>query len=97
MFQRISRVTVAAKIVFNSSTPAFERCGQLRDRIKKISHQAKVRDLKDRRLRILVDRDNRLGVSHSGQVLDRPREPDRHIDLWGDNFSGLPDLEFVRE
>ena len=30
-------------------------------------------------------------------MLDRPREPDRHIDLRGDNFPGLPDLEFIRE
>ena len=43
----------------------------------------------------LVDRNNRLRVLHSRQVLNRARNPHRDIQLGRDDFARLPDLERV--
>src|SRR5271167_1581457 len=55
--------------------------GELGQRRVKIGDQAVVGDLEDRRLLVLVDGDDDLGVLHAGQMLDRPRYADRDIEL----------------
>src|SRR6185369_5799455 len=44
---------------------------------------------------ILIDGDDRLGILHSGEMLDRARNSDRDIDLRSDDFARLPDLVIV--
>src|SRR5207253_11451207 len=69
-----------------------ELFGQLRHDLEQIADQADVRDLEDRRLLVLVDGDDRLGILHPGKMLDRARNADRDIDFGRDNLAGLPDL-----
>jgi hypothetical protein len=52
---------------------------QLRNHLKQIPYQPDVRHLKDGRLPILVDRHNGARILDPREVLDRPRDPDRHI------------------
>src|SRR3990172_8270265 len=47
---------------------------ELRQSLEEVGYEAIVRDLEDRRLAILVDRDDDLGILHAGKVLDRPRD-----------------------
>ena len=65
------------------------------DRLKQIGDQPIVGNLKDRRLRILVDGDDHLAVFHSRQVLDRAGNSDRDIEVRRDDLAGLPDLVVV--
>src|SRR4029079_12107912 len=48
-----------------------DRLFELGHELEKIADEAVVGDLEDRRLGILVDRDDRAGVLDAGQVLDR--------------------------
>ena len=45
--------------------------GKLRQRLIEVGDQAVVGDLEDRRLLVLVDRHDHLGVLHAGEMLDR--------------------------
>ena len=60
-----------------------------------IADEANVRDLEDRRFLILVDRNDRLRILHSGKMLDRARDTDRDIDARSDDLARLPDLIVV--
>src|SRR6202042_877288 len=60
-----------------------------------IGDQAVIGDLEDRRLLVLVDRDDDLGILHPRQMLDRARDADRDIELWRHHLAGLPDLPVV--
>ena len=51
--------------------------------------------MEDRCIRILVDGNNDLGVLHTGQVLDCPRDADRQVKLRGNDLAGLADLEII--
>src|SRR5690606_2363428 len=53
----------------------------LRQQLEQVAHQPDVRDLEDRRVRVLVDRDDRAGVLDAGQVLDRAADADRDVQL----------------
>jgi len=70
----------------------LELFGHLRDGREEVSNQAKVGDLEDRGLRVLVDASNHLGVLHSGQVLDGARDSHGNVQLGGDDLSGLSNL-----
>src|SRR3546814_7869141 len=48
-----------------------ELLGQLRHDLEEIANQTEVRNLKNRRILILVDGDDGLGVLHAGKMLDR--------------------------
>ena len=61
-----------------------------------VAHDAVVGELEDRRLGILVDRDDRLGGLHAGPVLDGPGDARRDVQLRRDGLAGLADLELVR-
>src|SRR5690349_2864318 len=82
---------------FPSRRRAFfsELFGQLRDDLEQVADEADVGDLEDRRFLVLVDRDDRLRILHSGEVLDGARDADRDIDFGGDDLAGLPDLIVV--
>ena len=73
----------------------LELLGQLRDDLEQVADQADVGDLEDRRVLVLVDRDDDLRILHAGEVLDRARNADRDIDFGGDDLAGLADLIVV--
>src|SRR5690606_36246734 len=50
----------------------------------------------DRRVRILVDGDDRAGGPHADLVLDRAGDPAGEVQLRGDVLARLPDLGRVR-
>src|SRR5258706_4802019 len=78
---------------FSSASDFFRQLGH---DLEKIAHQTVIGNLEDRRLRILVDRDDHLAVLHARQVLDGTRDADRDIELGGDDLAGLADLVIVR-
>src|SRR3984885_7163746 len=73
-----------------------DRLGQLGNRLIQIRDQAVIGDLEDRRVFILVDRDDHLGILHAGEVLDRAGNADRDIELRRHHLAGLADLPVVR-
>src|SRR3979411_1092443 len=73
-----------------------ERLGHFWDRLEKVSHQAVVGDLEDRRFRVLVDGDDHLGVLPAGEWLARTRNADGNVKFRRDDLAGLTDLVVVR-
>ena len=63
--------------------------------LEQVANQTIVGNLKDRRLGILVDRDDQARILHAGDVLDRSREADRDIEFGRDDLAGLADLAVV--
>src|SRR6476659_3409819 len=76
--------------------PLAQRLGQLGKRLVEIGDEAIVGDLEDRRLLVLVDRHDHLGILHAGEMLDRTRNADRDVKLRRHHLAGLPDLPVVR-
>src|SRR5918997_2107614 len=70
--------------------------GQLREDLVEIPHDAEVRELEDRGVRVLVDRQDVLGVLHPDLVLDGPGDPGGQIELRRDRLAGLADLRRIR-
>ena len=70
--------------------------GGLRDDLEQVADHAEVGQLEDRRLGVLVDRDDRLRGLHAGPVLDGAGDAECDVQLRGDRLAGLPDLELVR-
>src|SRR5512135_2299186 len=68
---------------------------QLRHRLEEVGHQPVIRHLEDRRLLVLVDRDDHLAVLHPRQVLDRPADPQRDVQFRSDDLPRLPHLPVV--
>src|SRR6185295_13298812 len=64
--------------------------------LERVADDAVVGDLEDRRLRILVDRDDDLRRLHAREVLDRARDADRDVELRADGLARLADLLGVR-
>src|SRR5262249_57578338 len=62
-----------------SRAPLAELLGELRQRLEQIGNEAVVRDLKDRRLLVLVDGDDHLAILHPGHLLDLTRLPVLHL------------------
>src|SRR4051794_22930469 len=81
------------------TTPAapwpLELVRQLGHDLEQVADQAVVGDLEDRRLLVLVDRDDDLRVLHPGQVLDGARDADRDVEVGGHDLAGLADLPVV--
>src|SRR5580698_10918469 len=73
-----------------------ERFGQFGNRLIQIRDQAVIGDLEDRRVFILVDRDDHLGILHAGEMLDRAGDADRDIQFRRHHLAGLADLPIVR-
>src|SRR5580700_1100334 len=72
-----------------------DRLGQLGNRLIQIRDQAVIGDLEDRRVFILVDRNDDLGILHAGEMLDRPGNTDRNIEFRRHHLAGLADLPVV--
>src|SRR3954469_3212219 len=66
--------------------------GQLRQDLVEVADDAEVRELEDRRVLVLVDRDDVLGALHADLVLDRAGDAGREVELRRDGLSGLADL-----
>src|SRR3954452_6397221 len=66
------------------------------DDLEQVADDAEVGQLEDRRLGVLVDRDDGLRGLHAGPVLDRTGDAHGDVELRGDGLAGLPDLEGVR-
>ena len=64
----------------------------LRHDLEQIADDPVVRHLEDRRVLVLVDRDDRLGRAHPRQVLDRARDPDGDVQIGAHHPPGLSDL-----
>src|ERR1700687_5242876 len=73
-----------------------ELLGQLGNRLIQIRDQAVIGNLENRRVLILVDRDDHLGILHAGEMLDRAGNADRDIEFRPHHLAGLPDLPVVR-
>ena len=76
-------------------------CGRARARrasgdLVQIADDAEVGEVEDRRVRVLVDRDDRAGVLHADLVLDRAGDPERDVELRRDRLPGLADLRRIR-
>src|SRR5690606_6139462 len=74
-----------------------ERYVQFRQDREEIAHQPDVRHLEDRRVGVLVDRNDRAGVLDAGEVLDRAADADGDVQFGGDDLAGLADLQLVRD
>src|SRR5438477_10823881 len=61
-----------------------------------VAHDAQVAELEDRRVRVLVDRDDHVRALHADLVLDRARDPARDVELRRDGAARLADLGGVR-
>mmetsp|Transcript_154236 Transcript_154236/g.493331 ORF Transcript_154236/g.493331 Transcript_154236/m.493331 type:complete len:242 (-) Transcript_154236:700-1425(-) len=75
--------------------PSSELAGQLRHLVEEVPDEAVVRDLEDRRVGILVDRNDSLGVLHAREVLDGAADAHGDVELGGDHLAGLANLELV--
>jgi hypothetical protein len=64
---------------------------KLRHDRKQVTHKADIRNLEYRRVFVLVDRDDDLGILHAGQMLNRAGDADRDIYFWSDDLAGLAD------
>src|SRR3954471_23494527 len=92
------RGSVRPRRCFKSSllSELGQRLGQLGHRLIEIGDQTIVRDLEDRRVLVLVDRDDHLGILHAGEMLDRAGDADRDIEFRRHLLAGLADLPVVR-
>src|SRR5437867_2468025 len=73
-----------------------ERVDQLGHRSEQVGFEPIVGHREDRRLRVLVDRDDDLAVLHPRQMLDRTRDAGGDVQLRRDDLAGLSDLPVVR-
>src|ERR1700710_6634 len=73
----------------------FDRRGQFGDDLVQIADDAEIRELEDRRVRILVDREDVLVVLHPDLVLDRAGDARREVQLRRHRLTGLADLRRV--
>ena len=68
-------------------SPVFEQfrhCGE------QVCNQTEIRDLKDRRFFVFVDRHDDFAVFHTGQMLNRAGNTYGNIKLWRDNLAVCP-------
>jgi DNA-binding CsgD family transcriptional regulator len=68
---------------------------QFRQYLEQIPDEAIVGDLEDRRLLVLVDRYDHLGLLHARQMLNGARDPDGDVQLRRDHLARLADLIVV--
>src|SRR5918992_835280 len=73
----------------------LHRVGELGEDLVEITHDAEIGELEDRRVRVLVDRDDVLRVLHADLVLDGAGDARRQVQLRGDGLAGLSDLRGV--
>src|SRR5215470_4023347 len=69
---------------------------QFGNHLIEIRDQTVICNLEDRRILVLVDRDDDFGVLHAGEMLNCAGDADRDIKFRSDHLAGLPDLPVVR-
>src|SRR5262245_29677315 len=69
---------------------------ELRDDLVQIPDDTDVAEVEDRRVRVLVDRDDRPRALHADLVLDRAGDPARDVEPWRHGLPRLADLGRVR-
>src|SRR5437868_11418907 len=69
---------------------------ELRYQLEEIADEAVIGNLKDRRLLVLVDRDDDLRILHAGEMLNGAGDTDRDVEIGSDDLAGLTDLIVVR-
>src|SRR5437899_1959250 len=74
----------------------LDRVSQLGDDLVQVAHDAEVRELEDRRVLVLVDREDVLRALHADLVLDRAGDAEREVELRRDRLARLADLRGVR-
>src|SRR3954453_22386863 len=79
-----------------SALALLDRLGEGGQHGVEVPDDAEVDELEDRRLLVLVDRDDRLRGLHAGPVLDRAGDAVGDVELRRDRLAGLADLEAVR-
>src|SRR5918997_6992945 len=62
---------------------------------EEVADEAVIGHLEDRRLLVLVDRYDHLGILHAGQVLNGPRDPHRDVEIRRHHLAGLTHLPVV--
>ena len=80
----------------HQAVPRPDQLGQLGDDLVEVADDAEVGELEDRRVRVLVDRDDHVRALHADLVLDRAGDPAGDVELRRDALPGLPDLRRVR-
>src|SRR3954447_12621037 len=60
--------------------------------LEEVARDPVVRDFEDRRLGILVDRDDRARAFHPDEMLDRARDAKRDVELWRNRLSRAANL-----
>src|SRR4051794_15042055 len=73
----------------------LHRLGQLRQDLVQVAHDPEIGELEDRRVGVLVDRDDVLRGLHADLVLDRAGDARREVQLRGDGLARLADLRRV--
>src|SRR6185312_4820971 len=68
---------------------------QLGNRLVEIRDQTVISNLEDRRVLVLVDGDDHLGILHPGEMLDRAGDADRDVQARRHGLPGLADLSAV--
>src|SRR4029079_14430915 len=71
--------------------------GQRGQEVEQVSHVPVVGHLENRRLGVLVDRDNRPRALHADHVLNRPGDADRYVELRRHRLAGAANLTFHGE
>src|SRR5947209_7740081 len=79
-----------------SRATLLDQLGQLRDDLVHVADDAEVAELEDRRVRVLVDRDDHARALHADLVLDRAADAERDVELRRDDLARLADLRAVR-
>src|SRR4051794_19659000 len=79
----------------SSSLALLDQLGQLRDDLVHVADDAEVAEFEDRRVRVLVDRDDHVRALHADLVLDRAADAERDVQLRRDDLAGLADLRAV--
>ena len=69
---------------------------ELGQKSEEVAHEAVVGDLEYRRLLVLVDGDDHLGVLHAGEMLDGAGNSDRDVEVGRHHLARLTDLPVVR-
>ena len=86
---RCSTPTVPAALL------GLHSLGQLGQDLVQVTDDPEVGEFEDRRVRVLVDRDDVLRALHADLVLDRARDAGREVQLRRDRLAGLADLRGV--
>jgi len=74
---------------------AFELVDEFGDDVEEVVDDRVVGDVHDRRVGVRVDRDDRIGALHAGDVLDCAGDTDGDVDVGRDDLPGLADLSVL--